>query len=71
MASLIDTIPHLSKADAHTPWPRVIVDEAAWSGVARDLAAGRWTMLSLWAETGAVHMALFDEKTGEIAVVTP
>ena len=68
--ALIDTIPHLSKAPAHAPWPRVILDEAAWSGVARDLAAGRFTLVSLWAEQGAVHMALFDEKTGEGAVVT-
>ena len=27
----IDTIPHLSKAEAHRPWPRAIVDEAAWT----------------------------------------
>jgi hypothetical protein len=27
-------------------------------------------MLSLWAEAGTVHLALFDEKTGEIGVVT-
>src|SRR5437763_2961171 len=35
--SLIDTIPHVSKVAAHAPWPRAIVDEAAWSGIARDL----------------------------------
>jgi len=68
--SLIDTIPRLHKAAAHAPWPRVILDEAAWSGVARDLAAGRFTLVSLWAEQGAVHMALFDEKAGDGAVVT-
>jgi Ni,Fe-hydrogenase III large subunit len=70
MVSLLDSIPHLSKADAHQPWPRVVVDEDAWRGVARDLGAGRWTMLSLWAEAGAVHMALFDEKAGDIGVVS-
>jgi Ni,Fe-hydrogenase III large subunit len=68
--SLIDAIPHLSKADAHRPWPRALVDEAAWRGIARDLAAGRWTMVSLWAETGAVHMALFDEQAAAGAVVS-
>ena len=70
MASLIDTIPHTARADAHQPWPRALVDEAAWNGVARDLAAGRPTLLSLWAESGAVHMALFDEATGNVAVVS-
>src|SRR5687767_14911570 len=68
--SLIDSIPHLNKAAAHLPWPRVFLDEAPWSGVARDLAAGRFTLVSLWAEIGTVHMALFDEKTDEGAVVT-
>ena len=68
--SLIDRIPHLNKAAGHVPWPRVILDEAAWSGMARDLAAGCFTLVSLWAEAGHVHMALFDEKTGEGAVVT-
>ena len=62
---LIGTIPHLSNVAAHAPWPRVIVDDATWSGIARDLAAGRWTLVSLWAEQSAVHMALFDEKAGE------
>ena len=68
--SLIDTIPHVSKVGAHAPWPRAIVDEAAWSAVARDLAAGRWTLVSLWAEQRAVHLALFDEQAGAGAVVT-
>jgi Ni,Fe-hydrogenase III large subunit len=68
--SLIDAMPHLSQAPAHRPWPRVMVDDAAWSAIARDLAAGRWTLVSLWAEQGAAHMALFDESTGEGAVVT-
>ena len=68
--SLIDAIPHLSKAPAHAPWPRAVVDEAAWSAIARDLAAGRWTLVSLWAEQDAVHMAVADEKDGEGAVVT-
>jgi Ni,Fe-hydrogenase III large subunit len=68
--SLLDTIPQLASAEAQRPWPRAIVDDAAWSGAARELAHGRFTLLSLWAETGAVHMALFDEKTGEGAVIS-
>src|SRR5205085_4337863 len=68
--SLVDAIPHLSKVAAHVPWPRALVDEAAWSAIARDFAAGRWTLVSLWAEQSVVHMALFDEKAGEGAVVT-
>jgi Ni,Fe-hydrogenase III large subunit len=68
--SLLDTIPHLSTAEAHRPWPRAIIDEAAWNGIARDLAGGRCTLLSLWADAGSVHMALFDDAAGDAAVVT-
>src|SRR5947207_1531565 len=65
----LDSIPHVSKVGAR-PSARLVVDETAWRGVARDLAAGRWTLLSLWAELAAVHMALFDENTGETSVVS-
>jgi len=34
------------------------------------MAAGRWTLLGLWGDTGAVHMAVLDEPAGGIAVVT-
>src|SRR4051812_27254657 len=67
---IIDTIPHLSRAPAHAPWPRVIVDEVTWTAVARGLAAGRSTLVSLWAEQNAVHMALFENNTAEGAVVS-
>jgi Ni,Fe-hydrogenase III large subunit len=70
MANLIETIPHLAEVDAQRPWPRAVVDEAAWRSVARDLAAGRWTLLGLWAEVGAVHMGLLDTSTGDVGVVS-
>ena len=70
MANLIETIPHLAEVDAQRPWPRAVVDEAAWRSVARDLAAGRWTLLGLWAEVGAVHMGLLDASTGDVGVVS-
>src|SRR4051794_10631863 len=69
MAGLLHTIPHTPPTRAHRPPPRVIVDAPAWTGVARDLAAGRLTLVSLWADPGAVHLALLSEQ-GEIAVVT-
>jgi Ni,Fe-hydrogenase III large subunit len=67
--AVLDGIPHLAKAEAHRPWPRITVDESAWKTIARDCAGGRLTLLSLWAEPGAVHMALLDE-TGDVGVVT-
>src|SRR4051794_29528895 len=68
--SLIDAIPHVRKVESQRPCARAVVDEAGWAGLARDLAAGRWTLLSLWAELDAVHMALFDETSAEAGVLS-
>ena len=67
--ALIDTIDG-SKVEAHRPWPRVVAGEAGWRAVAAELAAGRLTLLGLWGERSAAHMAVLDEETAEIAVAT-
>jgi Ni,Fe-hydrogenase III large subunit len=41
-------------------WPRAIVDEADWQAAIDGLVAGRWSMLGLWGERDAVHLALID-----------
>ncbi len=45
------------------PWPRVQVDRATWIDAAALLADGALSMLALWAEPGAVHLALLGERT--------
>ena len=67
--TLIDTIEG-SKVDAHRPWPRRVVKEAGWRAVTAELTAGRLTLLGLWGEPHAAHMAVFDEATAGIAVAT-
>jgi hypothetical protein len=67
--ALIDKIGG-SKVDAHRPWPRVVVNEAGWRAVGAELSAGRLTLLGLWGEPDAAHMAVLDEETAEIAVAT-
>jgi Ni,Fe-hydrogenase III large subunit len=57
-------------APGHRPWPRAIVDAAAWSTAAVELADGRWTLLGLWGERDAVHMALLDNASGDVAAVS-
>lgn len=42
----------------HRPWPCFVVDATVWQQAAEALAAGALTLLSLWAETGRVHMAV-------------
>jgi len=67
--ALLDRIPHLSVSPSHRPWPRVTVDDDGWGKVIDLLAAGDLTLLGLWGEADAVHMALLAEP-GEIAVVS-
>src|SRR4029453_2408802 len=69
MPGLIDTIEG-NKIAGHRPWPRVVVDEDGWRFAASQLSAGDWTLLGLWGDTGAVHMAGLDASMREIAGVT-
>jgi hypothetical protein len=69
MPALIDTIEG-KKIAGHRPCPRLVVNEDGWRFVASQLSAGYWTLLGLWGDTGAVHMAVLDAGVGEIAVVT-
>jgi len=70
MPALIDRIPEGRRVESHRPWPRIIVTPEAWHKVADEVAAGRATLLGLWGETASVHMAIIDETSGAIAVVT-
>ena len=54
----------------HGGCPRVVVNEDGWRLAINQLSAGSWTLLGLWGDTGAVHMATLAEDTREIAVVT-
>jgi Ni,Fe-hydrogenase III large subunit len=69
MATLGELIGMGQRADAHRPWPRVAVDAAAWRLAADALRDGRLTLLGLWGDRGAVHMALLDAAAG-IAILS-
>jgi Ni,Fe-hydrogenase III large subunit len=68
MAALVDAISSRRLVEAHRPWPRAVVGAETWTQVAADLAAGRLSLLGLWGEPAAVHMAVLDE--GGVAVVS-
>jgi Ni,Fe-hydrogenase III large subunit len=70
MAALTEIITQGRCVDGHRPWPRAVVMPDAWSTVAGELASGRVTLLGLWGDTGAVHMAVIDDGPGDIAVVS-
>lgn len=70
MTALFDVIASGAIITCHRPWLRAVVDAAAWDALAHQLAAGRWTLLSLWGEADAVHMAVLDDGAGVVAVAT-
>ena len=67
--SLLDGIPHRDRRPGHRPWPRAIAREDGWRTAIGDLVAGRATLLGLWGEPEAVHMALLGAEN-EIAIIT-
>ncbi|MDK4715062.1 NADH-quinone oxidoreductase subunit C [Rhizobium sp. CNPSo 4039] len=54
----------------HGPWPRAVTDSSTWISAALRLSEGRLTMLGLWGERNAVHMALLDEQAGRSAILS-
>jgi Ni,Fe-hydrogenase III large subunit/Ni,Fe-hydrogenase III component G len=67
---LLDSISHRAEARQHRPWPRVSVAEEGWQQAIDLLAQGRCTLLGLWGDTPAVHMALLGELFDDIAVLS-
>lgn len=73
MPALNDIVQLGNRVEATQRWMRVIVDSGTWSGVAKQLAKGAWTLLDHWGDASQrpqVHMALLDEPTAEIAIVS-
>jgi Ni,Fe-hydrogenase III large subunit len=59
-----------TRVNAHRSCPRMIVRDEVWYQAIRHVAGGDWTLLGLWGDTAAVHMAVLDEHANEIAVIT-
>jgi Ni,Fe-hydrogenase III large subunit len=69
MPALIDTIAG-ERVRQHRPWPRVVTNESGWRAAIDRLAAGEWTLLGVWGDIAEVHMAVLDERTNQIAVLS-
>ncbi len=54
----------------HHPWPRVVVGKTEWGTAINRLVAGHLTLLGQWGDRRAAHMALLDEGTADIAVLS-
>lgn len=67
---ILDSISHLHTVPSHRPWPRAVVTEAGWQAAIDRLVEGSLTLLGFWGEPAAVHMAMRDGGSAEIAVAT-
>jgi Ni,Fe-hydrogenase III large subunit len=70
MTALADIAKKGKTAEAHLPWPRTVVDGESWRLAVKELAEARATMLGLWGDNNAVHMALMEEPSSAISVLT-
>src|SRR5262249_28391883 len=59
-----------TRVPEHRPCARIIVGDDVWHSAIRHVARGEWTLLGLWCDSAAVHMAMLEERLSEIAVVT-
>jgi Ni,Fe-hydrogenase III large subunit len=68
--ALADLLAEGEPVAAHRPWPRVVVSGRTWSAATSALPEGKLGLLGLFGETDAVHMALLDESSGKIGVLS-
>jgi len=68
--ALLDSITHIKVAEQHRPWPRMIVAEDGWQQAIGLLTSGQCTLLGLWGDAPHVYMALCDESSNDVAVLT-
>jgi len=59
-----------SRVAAQRPWPRVVVDAATWRQAVLGIAAGEATLLGLWSDGEAVHLAMHAEGASELLVIS-
>jgi Ni,Fe-hydrogenase III large subunit len=70
MSALGDILGQCQRVASHHPWPRAIVDSEVWESASFLAADGLCTLLGLWGERDAVHMALALPDPGEIVVIS-
>jgi Ni,Fe-hydrogenase III large subunit len=52
------------------PWPRAEGNYASWAAATACLSEGDLTLAGLWADPGHVHMALLEDATADIGVLS-
>lgn len=68
MPRLHDFIRSGAPIAAHKPWPRIAVDEQTWVNIAEDISKRLATVLSIWADSQSVHLAVIASEPADIYV---
>jgi Ni,Fe-hydrogenase III large subunit len=67
---LLETLQRGEAVAASRPWPRHDVDLETWELLTLGLAERRWSLLGLWGDASAVHMALYEGASRAIAIAS-
>ena len=69
MTKVRDILANGRRVETHRPWPRVVVTPEQWLDIAVELGAGRATLLGLWGDADAAHLAILQDPA-DVAVAT-
>jgi Ni,Fe-hydrogenase III large subunit len=70
MPVLRDLMTMARRIEGHRPWPRGVVVVVVGHLATEALAAGEATLLGLWGDRDAIHMALLDEAGADFVVLS-
>jgi Ni,Fe-hydrogenase III large subunit/Ni,Fe-hydrogenase III component G len=70
MVTLAGILADAHKVSGHRPWPRFVVTKKTWRLAIQELVEARATLIGLWGDRRAVHLALIEEPSPDIAVLT-
>ncbi len=70
MQSLSQLLARGTPVPACRPWPRAVLAPGDWSALAAHLAQGALSLLGLWGDEGAVHLAVLEPQSGTAGIAT-
>ncbi len=70
MSVLSDIIADGAHAGSQHPWPCAMVSEQTWAFAAEQLAKGEWTLVAMWAEPSALHLAVTEPVSSAVGLMT-
>ena len=70
MSWLTELLAEPLRVATQRPWPRAIATPNIWNRACQLLADGRLSLLGLWGDTTAVHMALLQDEPFDLGVLT-